>query len=437
MMRSKIEEILVICVMPFLYGAATRLPFIYYVIHLVDNFNTDMLWVGIYVTLYQASRVVTSAFAIVAPKTSHFLGTSIGLAGFLTVYLSDNSLLTPFVAGTAVVGFSETMSSMQKYAKEMFQHESDREKASRKLRYQYASVMLGVVFAFSIGGFVYQYRFIDGVALFGVIIESLGLASFFVYLALTLTKDKTRDCPTQNDNNSNIIEEVQNNININQESSSSSTRSSLGSFISRIRGSILTRTVKEANSTFDTDENIATTWINWIMCMSFGIEALTIGYNLSIGPIFLLDEFNKETGIIGIMFAVGAASGTVAAVSVTCTKFGRNTLKKIASSPFDICFAMLGIGTGVLVAAIPVFGAHVTGVVLLMCFNDLGATLMTELQASISTTSNYAVVGPLGQVVRRTLNCITALTGPIFFGIFPRLPYFVAGGVTLIWTAVL
>lgn len=199
----------------------------------------------------------------------------------------------------------------------------------------------------------------------------------------------------------------------------------------------LTRTVKESNATYDTNENIAATWVNWIMCISFGVEALTIGYNLSIGPIFLLDEFNKETGIIGIMFAVGAASGTVAAVSVTCTEFGRNTLKKIASSPFDICFAMLGIGTGVLVAAIPVFGAHVTGVVLLMCFNDLGATLMTELQASISTTSNYAVVGPLGQVVRRTLNCITALTGPIFFGIFPRLPYFVAGGVTLIWTAVL
>ena len=74
------------------------------------------------------------------------------------------------------------------------------------------------------------------------------------------------------------------------------------------------------------------------------------------------------------------------------------------------------------------------GVVILMCFNDLGATLMTQLQGSISTTANYAVVGPMGQVVRRTLNCVTALTGPVFFGIYPRLPYFVAGGVTLIWT---
>ena len=103
------------------------------------------------------------------------------------------------------------------------------------------------------------------------------------------------------------------------------------------------------------------TWVNWLMCISFGIEALTIGYNLSIGPIFMLDEFNKQTGIIGIMFAVGAASGTVVAISVTCTSFGRNMLKKIAASPFDICFSMAGIGIGVLVAAVPSFPVHVCG----------------------------------------------------------------------------
>ena len=417
-----------IWLMPFFYGAATRLPFIYFVIHLVVNFDQDLLWVGIFVALYQASRVVTSTFAIVFPKLSHFMGTSIGLAGFITVYLSDNSLLTPFVAGTCVVGFSECMSSMQKYAKVMYQNEPDRELASRKLRHQYAAVMLGVVFAFSVGGFVYQYKFIDGVALFGVIIEALGLASFFLYFLLEQNGNTTADPSASADDNL-------------PPTSSTSTRSvveDVAAYLNRIRSiSILTKTVNEANSKFDKDKAIAATWINWIMCISFGIEALTIGYNLSIGPIFLLNEFNRQTSIIGIMFAVGAASGTFAAVSVTCTDTGRRMLKKIANSPFDICFAMLGIGTGVLVAAIPSFPVHVAGVVLLMCFNDLGATLMTELQASISTTNNYNILGPMGQVVRRSLNVVTALTGPLLFGVYPRLPYFVAGGVTLIWTVVL
>ena len=50
---------------------------------------------------------------------------------------------------------------------------------------------------------------------------------------------------------------------------------------------------------------------------------------------------------------------------------------------------------------------------------------------------SYSLVGPLGQVVRRSLNVITALTGPILFSVYPRLPYLVAGGVTLIWSVVL
>eukprot|EP00956_Cyclotella_meneghiniana_P002780 scaffold3275_cov70-Cyclotella_meneghiniana.AAC.7 len=416
----KVKEFLVIGMMPFFYGSATRLPFIYFVIHLVDNFEVDMLWVGIYVALYQASRVVTSTFSIVLPKLSHFMGTSIGLAGFITVYLSDNNLLTPFVAGTVMVGFSECMSSMQKYAKVMYQNESDRELASRKLRYQYAAVMLGVVFAFSVGGFVYQYKFIDGVALFGIIVEALALASFFLYFLLELNSSAT-------DPN-----------NLPPTSSTRSVVEDVAAFVNRIRTlSILTKMVNDANAKFDKDKAIAATWVNWIMCISFGIEALTIGYNLSIGPIFMLNQFNRQTSIIGIMFAVGSASGTLAAVSVTCTDTGRKRLKKIADSPFDICFAMLGIGTGVLVAAIPSFPVHVAGVILLMCFNDLGATLMTELQASISTTNNYRLLGPMGQVVRRSLNVVTALTGPLLFGVYPRIPYFVAGGVTLIWTTIL
>ena len=34
-----VEELLVIVLLPFLYGAATRLPFIYYVIHLTAHFH--------------------------------------------------------------------------------------------------------------------------------------------------------------------------------------------------------------------------------------------------------------------------------------------------------------------------------------------------------------------------------------------------------------
>ena len=110
---NRTAEVLLIAVMPFLYGMATRLPFIYFVIHLDQHFGLDMLTIGFCVAMYQGARVATSALATKIDRVSHFMGTAIGLAGFVTVFVSDNDSLVPFVAGTAAVGFSETMSSMQ------------------------------------------------------------------------------------------------------------------------------------------------------------------------------------------------------------------------------------------------------------------------------------------------------------------------------------
>ena len=91
----------------------------------------------------------------------------------------------------------------------------------------------------------------------------------------------------------------------------------------------------------------------------------------------------------------------------------------------------------VFIACVPNFAVHVIGLIVLMCFNDLGATIMTELQSSVTTVSNFSLLGPLGQVIRRSLNVATALTGPILFGINPRFPYYVAGSTTLCWTILL
>ena len=63
--------------------------------------------------------------------------------------------------------------------------------------------------------------------------------------------------------------------------------------------------------------------------------------------------------------------------------------------------------------------------------------VLTELQGSITTTSNYSVIGPIGQVSRRCLNCVSAMTGPVLFGVFPSLPYIVAFSITLAWVVLL
>ena len=68
-------------------------------------------------------------------------------------------------------------------------------------------------------------------------------------------------------------------------------------------------------------------------------KALTIGYNLSIGPIFLLTEFNQDVSIIGILFAAGASCGTISAVSATLTTPGKWFFNKYL--PVLACLPML------------------------------------------------------------------------------------------------
>ncbi|CAM9521592.1 unnamed protein product, partial [Heterosigma akashiwo] len=422
--NKRAAEVLVIGAMPFFYGAATRLPFIYFVIHLYLHFHLGWWAVGLCVASYQGCRVIASAVAVFTPKLSHFVGTSAGLAGYIISFVCDEDAFAPFAIGTAIIGLSETMSSMQKFVKEMYKLDKNREKAHVMLRYQYAFVMVGVVVAFLGGGFIYQFKQIKGVALFGIIMESFALIALIAFASLPLEESAL---PMSTASISTDLE---------MEVSFSTNNSCAATGQSSLATKDLSFLLDTTDAKYLTSD-LPATWLNWLLCLSFGIEALTIGYNLSMGPIFILMEFDKGAGMIGFLFAVGATAGALAAISVTCTEFGKDALKRIATSPFDLCFSMGGIAVGVLVAAVPSFVVHVVGLILLMSFNDLGATLMTELQGSITTVSNYSLFGPLGQAVRRSLNVVTALTGPVLYGVYPRLPHFVAGFTTLLWAILL
>ena len=562
-MRSSfwITEVLVIAIMPFLYGAVTRLPFIYFVIHLRDHFHLEWYKIGFCVACYQGNRVISCALAIKLPQFSHFLGTVAGLVGFIVVLVCDKDLVVPFVTGTAIIGMSEIVSSMQKYAKEMYKMHPDRKKAQLAIKYQYAFVMIGVAFAFFTGGFVYQYHNIKGVAMFGMILQGLSLIVFFTYIVLpeknksyskegettsslifpiSTTSSHTRSSHAEEEEDEErkkVISHVNNHPavtkkadteyirddherdeeeegtkdvekgreveeetkaavldnngksktkgavvvpgdkkdflgkgadypydisnNPHQESTAQEQggrprgdqidkdacweefydESSPVSIMSINDGNSLfgnlDSMIDEANRTYMRSTNIPATWVNWLLCVTIGIEALAIGYNLSIGPIFLATQFNEGTGLIGVFFSIGSACGSIVAISFTCTSVGRKVMKYIAIPPFDLCFAFVGIATGVFVACVPHLAVHVVGLILLMSFNDLGTTLLTELQASVATATMYSTLSPTGQVIRRTLNVVTALTGPVLFGINPRLPYYAVGTFNVFWTILL
>ena len=73
----------------------------------------------------------------------------------------------------------------------------------------------------------------------------------------------------------------------------------------------------------------------------------------------------------------------------------------------------------------------------LMAFSDFGSVVLNDINGTITSSKAYGTIGPLGQVARRGFDVITAITGPVLFGVWPRLPYIVAGSITVLWLVIL
>ena len=278
--------------------------------------------------------------------------------------------------------------------------------------------MVGVTFAFGIGGFVYEYHGINGVSIFGIVLSSLELLSLAFYLLIRKLKSSFIESDTQTKEKPKTAEEKA---------------------PANIRATIKLDNEKDTQEALNyfSQSDIKANHINYILCVTFGMESITIGYNLSISPLFIFEEFQKSTSIIGLLFACGAATGTLISMLVSLTPQGQACMKSKFPSPYNLIFSLAGIAISVFVTAIPLFPIHVMGLILLMTFNDLAAIVLTEIQGSVTASNAYALVGPLGQVIRRSFNVVTAITGPLLFGTFSRLPYIVAGSCTSVWVIVL
>ena len=103
--------------LPFFYGAITRLPFIYFVIHMRFHFNLAWEEIGIFIGSSHAAQMVMNFAAMFLPKISHFVGTSLGLAGSILVLVKSNNDKKFFLLGTIAIGFSETLAASQTFLK--------------------------------------------------------------------------------------------------------------------------------------------------------------------------------------------------------------------------------------------------------------------------------------------------------------------------------
>ena len=236
--------------------------------------------------LFKGSRIVTNGLASCYPKTSHALGTIIGLLGYSIVLCSNNNEVVPFIVGSAIVGFSETISSMQCYVRSYFSDDMD--KCKIMLSSQYISVMMGVLFAFLFGGVIYQKNGINGAAIYGIVLQSFELLALFAFFLMSESIEKsTRPSIESNlKHNKNAQDkrfdedpekQVSNNDNVMQ-----------------IFGDELFTFVNENFAI----SIMSASWINYLIAATFRVQALAISSVLVIDPVFMHSEFRISTGII-------------------------------------------------------------------------------------------------------------------------------------------
>ena len=312
------------------------------------------------------------------------------LAGNIIVLVCDNDSKVPFIVGTGIIGFAESIACMQSYVKEHLS--ASHEDTKKGMQLQYASVMVGVTVAFYAGGAIYQHYGVDGIAIFGMVFAGCELAALTLFLFL-----EPRTPPAGTD-----FENV--NCSIRDEAGSRVLRKmSACSDIGEMAEVVLQANERDVAAVVNlfNASGASANYINYILCMTFAMESITIGYNLAISPVYILEQFGKDTASIGLIFGFGAMAGTMLTFFLSFTQYGEKFMAKYLPTPLNIYVAFVGISLSVFMAAVPVFPVHVAGMIFLMAFNDYGAFALSIMQGTVTSEEAYKSVGPIGQIIRR------------------------------------
>lgn len=166
----------IIYVMPFFCTIATRPPFIYFVMQLRDTYRVDFNTISIFIGGFHFCRLIAIAGALIAPRVSHLVGTTIGLAGFVSLYLTAGTdSLATFAASNMVVGFAEASAYVNIYAKD--EYGSDLQNLCMALSWQSQIIGVAIIFGFLLGGELFHFFGVEGIAAAGFVVLTVELVS--------------------------------------------------------------------------------------------------------------------------------------------------------------------------------------------------------------------------------------------------------------------
>lgn len=139
---------------------------------------------------------------------------------------------------------------------------------------------------------------------------------------------------------------------------------------------------------------------------------------------------------VGLLLGIGEGAGVVV-IFVKSLFSGRKfkksksillgALRAIISRPLNVPFVLFVASLSSMLFSIDNYIVAVTFQMTSSCVNDLAVTLMNELIGTSIPSEKFKYYQGIGQWLRRLGNMVTAILGPIFFGIDEKLPFLFFG----------
>lgn len=191
----------VVYVMSFAYKAGSQLPYVYFLLELVNTYHVNLNLAGLFSALTFICRLITLAVSIRFPRKFSIWGTVLALIGYLMMIftsaiaksLSNSESKIPamiFVAGNIIVGFGEINGSLQIFVKELYAETTTdgMNTVSKYLKTQLTVMRVATVIIYATGGVLYDFLEVTGVATLGAVALLLQLLSL---LAMTYLEKAT------------------------------------------------------------------------------------------------------------------------------------------------------------------------------------------------------------------------------------------------------
>ena len=112
-----------------------------------------------------------------------------------------------------------------------------------------------------------------------------------------------------------------------------------------------------------------------MIAFTLGLEAISIGYLLSIGPHFIMTQFGVTASFVGLIFASSAGASAVYVLIIgALNKEQMKVLNKYSlKTPYNFIFFYCGIGVSALGMSLTGFNACITFIFILVLFKDLAS----------------------------------------------------------------